>query len=110
MKSKLTLILAAAVAMSAAVVNAQTVSGDSPAAASSASALTSGEVRKVDNEQAKVTIKHEPITNLDMPAMTMVFRVAQPEMLKQLKTGDKVQFRAENREGAIVVTQIEAQK
>ena len=105
MKSKFTLILAAA--MSAAVVNAQTVSTDSPAAPSSATALTSGEVRKIDDEQGKVTIKHEPIANLDMPAMTMVFRVAQPGMLKELKTGDKVQFRAESRGGAIVVTQIQ---
>lgn len=77
------------------------------ATAGAAVAMTSGEVRKVDAEQGKVTLKHEPIANLDMPAMTMVFRVATPEMLKDLKAGDKVQFRAESANGGIVVTHIQ---
>ena len=73
-------------------------------------AMTGGEVRKVDAEQGKVTLKHDAIANLDMPAMTMVFRVAQPELLKDLKAGDKVQFQAESANGAIVVTRIQVQK
>ena len=76
-----------------------------PVVAQSA-ALTAGEIRKVDADQGKVTIKHEPIQNLDMPAMTMVFRAAKPEMLKDVKAGDKVQFRAESVAGAFVVTEI----
>ena len=80
------------------------------AAAAATNAMTAGEVRKVDTEQGKVTLKHEAIANLDMPAMTMVFRVAQPELLKDLKAGDKVQFQAESANGAIVVTRIQAQK
>jgi Cu(I)/Ag(I) efflux system protein CusF len=72
--------------------------------------LTAGEVRKVDAAQGKVTIRHEPIANLDMPAMTMVFRAEKPELLKDLKAGDKVRFRAESREGALLVTQIRADK
>ena len=79
------------------------------AAAAATNAMTAGEVRKVDTEQGKVTLKHEAIANLDMPAMTMVFRVAQPELLKDLKAGDKVQFQAESANGAIVVTRIQAQ-
>jgi Cu(I)/Ag(I) efflux system periplasmic protein CusF len=78
-----------------------------PAAASGAT-LTAGEVRKVDLAQGKVTIRHEPIANLDMPAMTMVFRADKPELLKGVKAGDKIRFHAESVGGALVVTQIEA--
>ena len=51
-----------------------------------------GEVRRVDKEAGKVTIKHGPLTNLDMPAMTMVIRVKDPAMLDQMKAGDKIHF------------------
>ncbi|GAB3758815.1 hypothetical protein GCM10028796_05050 [Ramlibacter monticola] len=81
-----------------------------PAATAVSATLTAGEVRKVDVEQGKVTIKHEAITNLDMPPMTMVFRAVKPELLKDLKPGDKVRFHAESVGGALVVTQIEAAK
>jgi Cu(I)/Ag(I) efflux system periplasmic protein CusF len=77
-----------------------------PAAAQAPAALTAGEVRKVDAGQGKVTIRHEPIQNLEMPAMTMVFRAARPELLKDVKSGDKVEFRAENVAGSYVVTEI----
>ena len=79
-----------------------------PASTSTASAMTLGEVRKVDTEQGKVTLKHEAIANLDMPPMTMVFRADKPEMLKDLKVGDKVRFHAQSVGGAIVVTHIQA--
>lgn len=69
-------------------------------------ATTAAEVRKVDLDQGKVTLKHEDIKNLDMPAMTMVFRVTRPEQLKALKAGDKVRFHAEKNGSAIVVTDI----
>lgn len=83
---------------------------DAPAAAAAASALTSGEVRKIDTAQGKVTIRHEAIQNLDMPPMTMVFRVASPELLAKAQVGDKIQFRAENSGGAMVVTDIQRAK
>jgi Cu/Ag efflux protein CusF len=79
-------------------------------AAASATAMTAGEVRKIDTAGAKVTIKHERIANLDMDPMTMVFRATKPEELKGLKAGDKVRFRAESDKGALVVTHIEAAK
>ena len=69
-----------------------------------------GEIRKVDKETKKLTIKHGPLANLDMPAMTMVFRVKDPAMLDQVKQGDKVKFVAEKEGGAYVVTQIESAK
>jgi Cu/Ag efflux protein CusF len=70
-------------------------------------ALTDGEIRKVDKEGKKVTIKHGPIQNLDMPAMTMAFQVRDQSMLEQIKTGDKVKFQVEKIGGAFVVTRIE---
>ena len=70
--------------------------------------FTAGEVRKIDTEQGKLTIKHESIENLEMPGMTMVFKAADPAMLQKLKVGDKIEFAAEKANGAIVVTAIKA--
>ena len=71
-----------------------------------AGAPSEGEVRKVDKDAQKITIKHGPLQNLDMPAMTMVFRVKDPAMLERVKAGDKVKFQAENVGGALTVVQI----
>ena len=71
------------------------------------STMTEGEVRKVDKDAKKVTIKHGEIKNLGMPPMTMVFQVKDPSMLDQIKQGDKVRFHAEQISGAMVVTQIQ---
>ena len=82
------------------------------AAASHAAGLpmTDGEVRKVDKEQGKVTLRHGPIANLDMPGMTMVFKVADVKMLDALKQGDRIRFTADKVDGAVTVTAIEAVK
>ncbi|HET9475643.1 MAG TPA: copper-binding protein [Steroidobacteraceae bacterium] len=69
-------------------------------------ALSDGEVRKVDKDAKKITIKHGPLANLDMPAMTMVFQVADPAMLDQVKAGDKVKFEAEKVGGGYRITRI----
>ena len=69
--------------------------------------LTSGEVRKVDRDAEKVTIRHAPLTNLGMPAMTMVFRVKDPAMLDQMKEGDKIDFSADKIDGAFTVVRVE---
>ena len=63
-----------------------------------------GTVEKVDTAQGKITIDHGPIQNLDMEAMTMVFRAQDPNLLKGLKAGDKVQFTADRVNGHISVT------
>jgi Cu/Ag efflux protein CusF len=80
-----------------------------PAAAASASAgeVTDGEVRKVDMEAGKLTLKHADIKSLDMPAMTMVFVVKDKAMLGTLKTGDKIRFKAINDAGKFTVTEIQ---
>jgi Cu/Ag efflux protein CusF len=75
-----------------------------------AGATSEGEVRKVDKEAKKITIKHGPLQNLDMPAMTMVFQVKDPAMLDQVKAGDKVKFQAEKVGGAFTVTKIDPAK
>ena len=67
---------------------------------------TDGEVRKVDKAAAKVTLKHGPIANLEMPPMTMVFQVRDPALLAKVKEGDKVKFKAEKVQGKYVVTEL----
>ena len=69
-------------------------------------AFTDAEVRKVDKEAGKVTLKHGAIANLEMPPMTMVFRVKDPAMLDKVKAGDKVRFRAEKVSGAYTVVEL----
>jgi Cu/Ag efflux protein CusF len=68
------------------------------------------EVRKVDKAAGKITLRHGEVKSLDMPAMTMVFVASKPEMLDQVKVGDKVRFRATNQGGAYTVTEIQARK
>ena len=80
------------------------------AAALSLSALaasaqsTEAEVRKIDAAQGKITLKHGELKNLDMPAMTMVFRVRDPKMLDGLNVGDKVRIDAAKVDGQYTVT------
>lgn len=66
-----------------------------------------GEVKKVDVEAGKVTLKHGEIKNLDMPAMQMAFRVANPAWLTTLQVGDKVKFSADKVNGQFTVTTLE---
>ena len=72
------------------------------------SELVEGQVTKIDQSAGKITIKHGPIRSLDMnEGMTMVFRVQDAGMLKQVKAGDKVKFSAERVNGALTVTKIQ---
>ena len=77
------------------------------AAATAAADMTDGEVRKIDMEGSKITLKHADIKNLDMPGMTMVFVVKDKAMLDKLKAGDKVKFKAINDAGKFTVTEIQ---
>ncbi|TFW09357.1 copper-binding protein [Oxalobacteraceae bacterium OM1] len=72
-----------------------------------ADAMSEGEIRKVDKENGKLTIRHGELKNLQMPAMTMVFRVKDRGMLDAVKTGDKVAFVAEDIGGQLTVTEIQ---
>lgn len=71
-------------------------------------AMSEGEVRKIDRDAGKITIRHGPIATLDMPGMTMVFRVSEPAMLDGLKEGTRVRFVADRVGGVLTVTQIES--
>jgi Cu/Ag efflux protein CusF len=101
MKSKFIRVLAAA-----AVAATLGVSAHATQHADAASPQSDGEVRKIDKEQGKVTLRHGPLRNLDMPATTMVFKTADPRLLEGLKEGDKVRFTAEKVNGAFTVTAI----
>jgi Cu/Ag efflux protein CusF len=74
-------------------------------------AMVNGQVTKIDESAGKITLKHGPIKKLDMnEGMTMVFRVQDPAMLKQVKVGDKVRFDADRINGQFTVTKIEKAK
>lgn len=76
-------------------------------ASATAAALTRGEVMRVDARNGRLTVRHEDIANLDMPAMTMVFALAEPQQAAQFKPGDKIRFRAEQDNGALTMTRVE---
>lgn len=109
---RLALVASAAAMLFSAMAAAQsappsqtTVQGTSTAAATSE--LSDGEIRKVDKDGKKLTIKHGPLKNLDMPGMTMVFSVKDDAVLDQVQSGEKVRFLAEKVDGKITVTKIE---
>ncbi|MFM0033959.1 copper-binding protein [Paraburkholderia strydomiana] len=71
--------------------------------------MSHGEVKKVDTAAGKLTIKHGPLENLGMEGMTMAFKVKDPTMLSQVKVGDKIDFVAEEVDGALTVTKLQKQ-
>src|SRR5262245_13719254 len=82
-----------------------------PAHVTVAQASLKGQVTKIDEPAGKITLKHGPIKKLDMnEGMTMVFRVQDPAMLKQVKVGDRIRFDADRVNGQLTVTKIEKAK
>lgn len=71
--------------------------------------MSHGEIKKVDTAVGKLTIKHGPLENLGMEGMTMVFKVKDPAMLSQVKVGDKIDFVAEEVNGALTVVTLRKQ-
>jgi Cu(I)/Ag(I) efflux system protein CusF len=80
----------------------------SAAQASATAELVDGEVKKIDKDAGKMTLRHGELKNLNMPAMSMVFRVKDPAMLDQVKAGDKVKFAAERVNGAVTIVELKA--
>ena len=72
--------------------------------------LVDGKVLKVDESAGKVTLDHEKIPNLGMPAMTMVFHASDPALLKAVKPGDRIKFTADSVNGQLTVTRIDKVK
>ena len=78
-----------------------------PSAAPQASAKAEAEVRRVEASTGRIQLRHGYIANLDMPPMTMVFRVKNAALLEGLKEGDRILFTAEKIDGAYTVTSVE---
>ena len=93
--------ITAALALTSSVVTCAVVTGVLAAGAAS----ISGEVKKIDESAGKITLKHGPAKSLGMEEpMTMVYRVKDPALLKQVKVGDKVTFEAEEAASGYTVT------
>ncbi|MEY8144561.1 copper-binding protein [Falsihalocynthiibacter sp. CO-5D18] len=71
-----------------------------------AGTLTKGTVKKIDTKVGKITIIHEELVDLDMPAMTMVFRVSDDGMLTQLAEGQEIEFVADRVNGKLTVVEL----
>ncbi|MGE5648554.1 MAG: copper-binding protein [Bacillota bacterium] len=78
--------------------------------AAQAGAMSEGEVKKVDRQAGRITIKHGPLENLGMPGMTMAFRVKDAAMLDQVKVGDRIRFVAGKAGAAYSVERLEVVK
>jgi Cu(I)/Ag(I) efflux system periplasmic protein CusF len=72
--------------------------------------LSEGTVKKIDAPSQRVMLAHGPIANIGMMPMTMMFKVKDPAMLKQIKDGQKVRFRVEDVGGEYTIVRIEAAK
>jgi Cu/Ag efflux protein CusF len=111
---KRVIVLAAAAlatALPAAAV-AQTTHGmhHGASVAGSRAPMTNGVVKRVDRAAGSVTIAHEPLANLGMPAMTMSFPVKDRAWLTGLKEGARIRFLAESVKGELVVVAFETAK
>ena len=104
------LLAAAAFAAVPAYADKDHAHGAPAKAAAAEGGFSEGEVKKIDKAAGKVTIKHGPLASLDMPAMTMVFRVKDAAMLDQVKAGDNIRFKADKVDGAYTVTEYQAAK
>ena len=104
---RLITIAALAIASAWSFASGATAHTSSEAHAGHHATLAEGEVRRVDAEAKKLTIRHGPIANLDMPAMTMVFQVRDSALLQHVKAGDKIRFAADKIDGAYVLSQVE---
>lgn len=98
--------LAPAVQAQATMDGVKTAQATAATTTTAASDMTDGEVRKIDKDSLKITLKHGEIKNLEMPGMTMVFRVKDAEMLDKVQVGSIVKFVAEKLDGGFFVTAI----
>lgn len=109
MKNLTKVVFAAAIALSSASMGSFAHAQQASATAAQTE-MSDGEIKKVDKEAGKLTIKHGELKNLGMSSMTMVFKVQDPAMLDKVRQGDKVRFVADKVGGALTVTSIEAAK
>lgn len=105
-----TLLTGTAVSFAASHAAAPAATGTATTATTAALPMASAEIRKIDIENKKITLKHGEIKNLDMPSMTMVFAVKDAAMLEKLAAGDKVMFTADKVGSTFTVMSIEKAK
>ena len=86
-----------------------TMSGAAKQGGDAQGGMSHGEIRKIDTANGKLTIKHGPLDNLGMGAMTMVFAVKDPAMLSQVKVGDQIDFVADRVDGTLTVAKLQKQ-
>lgn len=91
--------IAALAIMWAAALNIQNAGAEEPV-------WTKGVVTKVKPDAGKVTIRHEEIANLEMPAMKMVFGVGDPAILEQLQPGQEAEFYFVKENGRFIIKQV----
>lgn len=89
------------------VTKSGTMTPSTPLKSADAASMSTGEVKKIDKDAGKITIKHGPLDNLGMPAMTMIFRVKDAAMLEQVRPGDTISFIAEKANGALTVIRMQ---
>ena len=89
------------------LIGAQSASSTAATTTAVPAELTDGKVRKIDLDNQKITLKHSLLKNLDMPGMTMVFRIQDVALFDTVQAGDKVRFTAEKIDGKFTVTKIE---
>lgn len=100
----LTTLIVFALLSSQAIAQTSTAAAPTATAANVTKEMSEAEVRKIDKDAKKITLKHGPIKNLDMPGMTMVFQVRDAALFDKLAVGDKIMFTAEQLQGAFVMT------
>ncbi|MDB5855325.1 MAG: transporter [Herminiimonas sp.] len=109
MKSLIKAVFAASLMLSS-VAGAHAQSPQAGATAAVPESMSTGEVKKVNKDAGKLTIKHGPLENLGMGAMTMAFRVQDPVTLEEVTVGDKIRFVAEAPNGKLTVTKLKKQQ
>jgi Cu(I)/Ag(I) efflux system periplasmic protein CusF len=110
MKTSSLLLVSAALAFNAAAFAQASAPSAAQPQASVADEWTDGEIRKIDKEAGKVTLKHGEIRNLGMPPMAMTFEARDAKVLGGFKAGDKVRFRADFVNGKYMLRDIEPAK
>ena len=109
--NRLLMIVALSIVSGAAVAqHAGHGSAPTKAAAQAADEWAQAEVRRIDADTARLSLRHGPIKSLDMPPMTMMFNVASPQLLEGLKVGDRVRFKVISASGKYTITALEVER
>lgn len=104
-----TLVLALTLAVALVPITVHAAEGDSPSKQVELP-WVQAEVKKVDTAGGRIILRHGDIPNLDMPAMTMAFRVADPKMLDAVKAGDAVRVSIDKSKGQLTILRMEPVK